>query len=119
LHSFFAPDVDIRTLTIVRDKFNGEIKDYGFVRMTNDEDALTAISVLKGYRIEDRKLEVRVFRDKPLVKKPPFIPPKINSIARADFTLPKKSVRSYLINKVGQSYLLFLNNYFTIRCDLF
>jgi RNA recognition motif-containing protein len=90
LAQLFAPYGDIRLLTIVRDKFKGESKGYGFVHMADEQDAQAAIGDLNGYEIEDRKLEVRFADHKPVAAKQPVIQPKINSGPKADFPAVKK-----------------------------
>jgi RNA recognition motif-containing protein len=72
-------DGDIKLLTIVRDKLNGESKGYAFIQM-DDQGADEAITALNGYAIGDRQLEVRIADEKsepakPVLKaKPTYMP---------------------------------------------
>jgi RNA recognition motif-containing protein len=71
---------DIKLLTIIRDKSNGESEGYAFIQM-DDQGADEAIAGLNGYSIGDRQLEVRIADEKhepaatPVFKaKPPYVP---------------------------------------------
>jgi RNA recognition motif-containing protein len=64
LAQLFGPYGDIRLLTIIRDKFNGESKGYAFIQM-DDQGADKAMSELNNYTIGDRQLEVRIADEKP------------------------------------------------------
>ena len=90
LAQLFAPYGDIRLLTIVRDKFNGESKGYGFVHMEDAQDAQLAIGALNGYEIENRKLEVRIADDTPVAAKQPVILRKMTTSTTADSPAVKK-----------------------------
>ncbi len=80
LAQLFGPFGDIKLLTIIRDKFNGESKGYAFIQM-DDQGADEAIAGLNGYTIGDRQLEVRIADEKsepaakPVFKaKPVYVP---------------------------------------------
>ena len=94
LAQLFGPYGDIDLLTIVRDKFNGESKGFGFIQMKNPEGASLAIEALDGHPFGDRKMEVRIAVDK---QEPPRRPmpqqqrrPSANFTAKPDHTYVKK-----------------------------
>ncbi len=65
LAQLIGPFGDIELLTIVRDKFSGESKGFGFVHMKTEEGAKQAIAALNGFEAAAGKLEVRLAGDKP------------------------------------------------------
>jgi RNA recognition motif-containing protein len=74
LAQLFALHGDIELLTIVRDKFSGVSKGFGFVQMKDAIDARQAMEALDGFAIGDRKLEVRLADDKLVSVKPKLAP---------------------------------------------
>ena len=44
---------------IIKDKFTGRSRWFGFVTFVNDEDAITAMEKLEGYELNDRPLAVK------------------------------------------------------------
>lgn len=70
--SYEATDVDLRTTfedfgevesaTIIKDKFSGKSKGFGFVEMPSNEEAQSAIEGLNGHELKGRKLNVNEAR---------------------------------------------------------
>jgi RNA recognition motif-containing protein len=58
LKELFSDFGTIKSVSIVRDRFTGESKCFGFVSMPNEEEALEAINQLNNQQIGYRKLEV-------------------------------------------------------------
>jgi len=52
----------VTTAKIVTDKFTGSSRGFGFVEMTNDDEALKAIAELNGKDFEGRKMVVNESR---------------------------------------------------------
>jgi RNA recognition motif-containing protein len=93
LAQLFGPYGDIDLLTIVRDKFNGESKGFGFIQMKNPEGASLAIEALDGHPFGDRKMEVRIAVDKEEPAKRPAV------IQRKPATYLPKSDHTYVKKK--------------------
>lgn len=70
--SYEATDVDLRatfedfgaveSVTIIKDKFSGKSKGFGFVEMPSDEEAQSAIEALNGQDFKGRKMNVNEAR---------------------------------------------------------
>jgi RNA recognition motif-containing protein len=54
----FAAFGEVTSVSIIKDKYSGQPKGFGFVEMTSHEAGQKAISDLKGKMIKDRALEV-------------------------------------------------------------
>jgi RNA recognition motif-containing protein len=66
LQELFAPYGEVTTAKIVTDKFNNNrSKGFGFVEMTDDEAARTAISALHDLDIQGRKIVVNESTPRP------------------------------------------------------
>ncbi len=59
----------VESATIITDKMSGRSRGFGFVEMTNDEDAQKAIEMWHDKDFEGRKLTVNEAR--PLAQRPP------------------------------------------------
>jgi RNA recognition motif-containing protein len=88
LEQLFGPFGDIKLLTIIRDKSNGESKGYAFIQM-GDQGADDAIAGLNGYTIGGRQLEVRIADEKPepaakqvFKAKPVYVPVSPNTVKK-------------------------------------
>jgi len=77
----FGPYGDIELITIMRDKFTGESKGFGFIHMKTETGALEAIQALNGKTFGDRQMEVRLAEEKEAAPaKPVYKPvPKTNN----------------------------------------
>jgi len=70
--SYEATDEDLRTtfegfgevesVTIIKDKFSGKSKGFGFVEMPSQEEAQSAVEGLNGHELKGRKLNVNEAR---------------------------------------------------------
>ena len=58
LKELFAPFGDIEEVTIIKDKFSGRSKGFGFVTISDDEAAKKAISELNEKDFEGRNIKV-------------------------------------------------------------
>ena len=54
----FAAFGEVTSVNIIKDKYNGQPKGFGFIEMTSRTEGQTAISGLKGKPLKDRILEV-------------------------------------------------------------
>lgn len=58
LKELFSEYGSIQSVSIIRDRFTGESKCFGFVTMSDETEALEAITRLNNQQIGYRKLEV-------------------------------------------------------------
>jgi len=64
LRSMFAPFGTIERVNILTDRDTGRSRGFGFVEMSNDAEAETAINALNGKSIAGRRLNVNEARPK-------------------------------------------------------
>src|SRR5262249_4799484 len=64
LRSLFEVHGAVERVSIMADPDTGQPRGFGFVDMTNDEDALKAIAALNGRDLEGRTLNVSEARSK-------------------------------------------------------
>ncbi len=69
LKDAFSQAGTVSSATIIMDKMTGRSKGFGFVEMTNDEDANKAIEMFNGKEFEGRTLTVNEAR--PMEARPP------------------------------------------------
>lgn len=62
LNDLFSPHGQVVSAQVITDKFSGRSRGFGFVEMTNDEEAQTAIQALNGSNVEGRQIVVSVAR---------------------------------------------------------
>ena len=62
LQSAFAEFGQVELVTVIRDKFSGESRGFGFVEMPKREEALAAVSGLAGKEIRGRAITVNEAR---------------------------------------------------------
>jgi RNA recognition motif-containing protein len=62
LQSAFVPFGQVESVTIIRDRFSGESRGFGFVEMPNRTEAMAAISGLAGREIQGRAITVNEAR---------------------------------------------------------
>ena len=62
LEEIFEPHGPLASVTIIRDRYDGRSKGYGFVEMENQEDGERAIEALDGQDIMGRPLKVNPAR---------------------------------------------------------
>lgn len=58
LRSMFAEFGEIESLKIIKDRFTGRSKGYGFIEMPSNSEADQAIKALNGKFIEGRNMKV-------------------------------------------------------------
>jgi len=58
LKEAFAAFGEVSTCNIIKDKFSGESRGFGFVEMPNKDEAEKAISMLNGKDLKGRALKV-------------------------------------------------------------
>ncbi len=64
LKNLFSELGEVQSAKIIKDRATGRSKGYGFVEMTNDNEAQAAISKLNGHDLNGRRIEVSVARDR-------------------------------------------------------
>lgn len=69
LKDAFVPLGAVESANVIVDKMTGRSRGFGFVTMTNDDEALKAIESMNGAEVEGRKLTVN--EAKPLAERPP------------------------------------------------
>lgn len=62
LKEVFGEFGEVTSVKIVRDRFSGESKGFGFVEMASDEEAQKAIAELNGKELDGRALRVNEAR---------------------------------------------------------
>lgn len=62
LNSLFANYGKVTSAKVIKDKFSGRSRGFGFVEMEDDNEALAAITKLNGTEYEGRKLTVNEAR---------------------------------------------------------
>jgi RNA recognition motif-containing protein len=65
LGQLFTGVGQVQSVNIIKDKFTGQSRGFGFVEMLTDEDAAKAIEKLNGYTLEGRNLVVKEALPKP------------------------------------------------------
>ncbi|MBN2160295.1 MAG: RNA-binding protein [Spirochaetes bacterium] len=64
LRDLFLQHGDVMSVKIIRYPDSGKSKGFGFVEMTNDEEADNAIQKLNGTEVQGRSIRVNVARPK-------------------------------------------------------
>ncbi len=62
MRQLFAQHGEVASATIIKDKFSGRSKGFGFVEMPNDPEADKAMNALNGFEVDGRKLTVNEAR---------------------------------------------------------
>jgi RNA recognition motif-containing protein len=62
LRELFAKAGGVASVAVVKDRDSGNSKGFGFVEMNSQAEAQKAVSMLNGFRLEDRELKVNVAR---------------------------------------------------------
>ena len=68
LKDFFAQAGTVSSASVIIDKFSGRSKGFGFVEMSNEDEAKKAIEELNGKELDGRSIVVD--EAKPMEKKP-------------------------------------------------
>jgi len=69
LRNLFSQAGAIDSATVIMDKMTGRSKGFGFVEMSNDDEAQKAIEMFNGTEFEGRKITVNEAR--PMEARPP------------------------------------------------
>ena len=64
LQTMFAPHGNVQSAQIIMDRDTGRSKGFGFVEMSSDQEAQTAIQALNGKEVDGRALTVNEARPK-------------------------------------------------------
>jgi RNA recognition motif-containing protein len=64
LQEAFAAFGTISTVSVIKDKFTGEVRGFGFVEMPNKAEAAAAIAALDGKQIKGQPIRVNEARPK-------------------------------------------------------
>ncbi|MEO8954070.1 MAG: RNA recognition motif domain-containing protein [Ktedonobacteraceae bacterium] len=64
LLDLFAPTGEVASATVITDRDSGRSKGFGFVEMSNDQEARTAIEKLNGTMLGDRTITVNEARER-------------------------------------------------------
>jgi RNA recognition motif-containing protein len=62
LEQMFAAHGSVKSAQVIMDRDTGRSKGFGFVEMTNDNEARAAIAALNGQQVEGRSLSVNEAR---------------------------------------------------------
>jgi RNA recognition motif-containing protein len=65
LSSLFSQYGEVVSTTIIKDRYTGQSKGFGFVEMADDAAADAAITTLNGNEVDGRRVRVNVAEDKP------------------------------------------------------
>jgi RNA recognition motif-containing protein len=68
LKTLFAAYGEVSNVNIIKERFSGQSKGFGFVEMPNNPEADKAIKALNGSRVKDQS--IKVGQAKPPTKKP-------------------------------------------------
>src|SRR5574339_573854 len=64
LQELFARAVSVESVTVMRDQATGRARGFGFVEMSTDDEAQSAITALNGTQLGGRSLTVNEARPK-------------------------------------------------------
>ena len=62
LRGAFESHGEVSSVNIIRDKFSGDSRGFGFVEMASDDEAQAAIAALNGSELDGRALNVNQAR---------------------------------------------------------
>lgn len=65
LGQVFAQAGQVVSVNVIKDKYSGRSRGFGFVEMATDEEAQKAIEKLNGYNLEGRNIIVKEALPKP------------------------------------------------------
>ncbi|MBU0964364.1 RNA-binding protein [Patescibacteria group bacterium] len=69
LQNFFSQAGTVESANVIVDRISGRSRGFGFVEMSSDEEAKTAMETLNGQELDGRKIVVN--EAKPMGDKPP------------------------------------------------
>lgn len=59
LNKLFAKHGQVQSAKIIKDKYTGNSRGFGFVEMSTDKEAAAAMKALNGHDLEGRKIVVK------------------------------------------------------------
>jgi RNA recognition motif-containing protein len=59
LKALFAEFGEVETIKLIKDRFSGRLKGFGFIEMPSNSEADQAIKALNGNRIDGNHIKVR------------------------------------------------------------
>ncbi|MDO8510157.1 MAG: RNA-binding protein [bacterium] len=62
LQEAFAKAGEVASVAVIKDRMSGKSKGFGFVEMTNDDEAQAAVDMWNGAELDGRKLTVNEAR---------------------------------------------------------
>lgn len=65
LGQLFTQCGQVQSATVIKDKYTGNSRGFGFVEMSTEEEAKAAIEKLNGYEMEGRSIVVKEALPKP------------------------------------------------------
>jgi RNA recognition motif-containing protein len=65
LSALFSQHGQVISVNIIKDKYSGQSRGFGFVEMGTEEEAQKAISALNGHNLEGRSIVVKEAMPKP------------------------------------------------------
>ncbi|BBB49602.1 RNA recognition motif domain-containing protein [Pelolinea submarina] len=64
LKTLFSEAGEVKSVVLIKDKFSGQSKGFGFVEMENQEGMQNALKTFESYSFKDRPLKVDVAKPK-------------------------------------------------------
>jgi RNA recognition motif-containing protein len=64
LQQLFAQHGEVKSASVVKDRFSGESRGFGFVEMPSKEEAMAAINALNGMDVKGRSIMVNEAKPK-------------------------------------------------------
>jgi RNA recognition motif-containing protein len=64
LQQLFAPYGEVKSASVVKDRFSGESRGFGFVEMPSKDQAMAAINALNGMDVKGRSIMVNEAKPK-------------------------------------------------------
>jgi RNA recognition motif-containing protein len=65
LRQLFAPFGEVTSVSIIKDKYSGQSRGFGFVEMQSKSEGEAAIAGIKGQTLKDRTIDVSEARPRP------------------------------------------------------
>lgn len=65
LGQLFAAHGQVQSVNVIKDKYSGQSRGFGFVEMATEEEAQKAMQALNGYNLEGRNIIVKEALPKP------------------------------------------------------
>ncbi len=64
LRQLFAQHGEVKSASVIKDRFSGESRGFGFVEMPSKEEAMAAINALNGMDVKGRSIMVNEAKPK-------------------------------------------------------